>query len=443
MVDATATDHSALMTPPARQAQLCVSLVHHPDPALIGASRALEAAAPLVLGRGADALGAGRLDEKRLSRRHAELSLRSGKVRLRDLGSRNGTTLNGAPVTEATLEEGDVIGVGGLLLLVHRGEPRAERSTHPTMCGVSAAMGDALVGIAKAARQDINVLIVGETGTGKELAARELHRQSGRAGAFVAFDCASVAPGVVQSELFGHLKGAYTGAETRRRGVVEQARGGTLFLDEVGDATAALQAALLRLLETRTFRAVGSSETRRADARFVAATLHRVDQPGAASGFREDLAARLAGWVVHLPPLRARREDIPHLAMHLGAQRAGRPVRFDRAAMLRLLRHDWPRNVRGLKAAVDRLVIEGGGESVLRLASLADPEGWLGPAADEDLPEATRGRGTNPGARALREALARHGGNVKAVAKVLGTSRTSLYKWIKDAGLDLDEVRRR
>jgi len=285
--------------------------------------------------------------------------------------------------------------------------------------------------LARAAPTPLPVLLLGETGTGKERAARGVHALSGRRGPFVAVSAAALPDGLLEAELFGHARGAFTGAVDARDGFVAAADGGTLFLDEIGDASPALQARLLRLLAEGAYRRVGETKERRADVRVVAATHVDLARERARGRFRDDLWYRLAAIEVALPPLRARGADVLRLADVLLSRRA--PARrFDAAARRILARHAWPGNVRELEAAVAHAVL------------FAPDDGAIGPAA---LPPRVRvaagGACRNEGtlarglaadeARRLDEALAATGGARAAAARLLGLSRQGLWKKLKRA----------
>ena len=294
--------------------------------------------------------------------------------------------------------------------------------------------------IARLAARDTTVLLVGETGTGKELAARALHDASGRRGDFCALNCAGVSEQLIESELFGHEKGAFSGAAARHIGLAEAADGGTLFLDEIGDATPALQSSLLRFLQEREIRRVGSTTTIQVDARVVAAT-HR-DLRGS-SGFREDLYARLARVVIDLPPLRTRIEDVPLLVRQFVQDYAGGPRAVDWRLMLAILGHTWPRNVRELQAFVERAVIDAADQPLRAtgaLRALLEPRAAVDDQA-VDVQAAPSSRAIRPSDDELRELLDCHRGNVTAVASELGAGRNTVYRWMKSAGLDLTKFR--
>jgi DNA-binding NtrC family response regulator len=313
-------------------------------------------------------------------------------------------------------------------------ENRILRHDVPRMIAESPAMRPVLDLIARVGPSEANVLVTGEHGTGKELIARILHSSSPRAArAMVTVNVGGLSEGVFESEVFGHERGAFTGARAERVGRFELADGGTLFLDEIANVPLAQQAKLLRVLQTGEFERVGSSRTRRASVRLVSATNANVRGEVAAGRFREDLLFRINTVEIHLPALRDRREDIPLLAndfLQRHAQRSRRPVQgFEPEAMAALLAHPWPGNVRELDHAVERAVLLAAGERV----STGDI-GLTAPAIDGPgtferltLDEVER--------ELIRRALKRSGGNVSEAAKLLGLSRSALYRRLERHGL--------
>jgi two-component system nitrogen regulation response regulator GlnG len=238
----------------------------------------------------------------------------------------------------------------------------ADATQADRIVGQSSAMQEVYKSIGRFAPQDVTVLIQGESGTGKELVARALFQHSGRADRpFLAINCAAIPEGLLESELFGHEKGAFTGADRQRVGKFEQANGGTLFLDEIGDMAPATQAKVLRVLQDQRFERVGGRETVTVDVRLIAATNRRLDEMVAAGRFREDLYYRLNGVTIRLPPLRERREDVPRLVTHfvrVVSEKLGKDVRaVTPEAMQALSAHDWPGNVRELQNAIRYAVI--------------------------------------------------------------------------------------
>jgi DNA-binding NtrC family response regulator len=323
--------------------------------------------------------------------------------------------------------------------------PGGERAeVAPSLVGMSDALSsvrraiDLVTGLATGKQRA--VLVTGETGTGKELVAAALHERSGRPGKLVPVNCAALAEGTLASELFGHVRGAFTGASGDRPGLVRSAHKGTLLLDEIGEMPAALQAQLLRVLESGRVRPVGASEDISVDALVVGATNRDLVAEVSAGRFRADLYARLGQWLIHLPPLRERREDLPYLVRHLAAQAGAgeRAMSVELAEALHV--HPWPLNVRGLR-------------NVLSITALASPPG--GPL--DLLPEVAAALAASrmlapeqqeeqdprkvPTADELVQALERFHGKVVAVARHYGCTRPQLYRWMKKRGLDPQSFR--
>jgi DNA-binding NtrC family response regulator len=303
----------------------------------------------------------------------------------------------------------------------------------PFMIAESARMRPVLDLMARIAPSDANVLITGEHGTGKELVAQWLHSASARAARpFIAVNLGGLADGVFESELFGHVKGAFTDARTDRTGRFELADGGSLFLDEVANVSLAAQAKLLRVLQTREVERVGSARARRVDVRIMAATNAVLPDEVAAGRFREDLLFRLNTIEIALPPLRDRRDDILPLARYFldrhAAHYGRRGIAFDNGAVHALLEYAWPGNVRQLENSVERAVLMATGRTVQAAdLGLRPPAG--GPGArleDMTLEEAER--------VLIERALARFDGNVSAAAKALGVSRSALYRRLESNG---------
>jgi two-component system response regulator HydG len=305
--------------------------------------------------------------------------------------------------------------------------------------GVSPAMRRIVERIRKAARNKLTVLILGETGTGKDLIAEAVHKQSGRANRpMKSVNCAGLNENLLESELFGHVRGAFTGAVTDRKGYFLAADGSTLFLDEIGDMPPNMQAKLLRALERREITPVGSTDVRRADVRVIAATNTDLQKLVEDGRFREDLYYRLNQWVIEVPPLRERREDIPILADYL-RQRANKSQRTDctgisSEAMGYLTKYYWPGNVRELANVIEALVVEAESRQI----------------EADDLPERVRGsREIVPAAASgmvgltmaqvermmIERTLQATGGNREQAAKVLGIGTRTLYRKIKEYGL--------
>jgi DNA-binding NtrC family response regulator len=309
--------------------------------------------------------------------------------------------------------------------------------------GGADSMRDVYRVIRRVAPTDVTVLITGESGTGKELVARALHDESRRsARPFVAVNCSAIPADLVESELFGHMRGAFTGADRDRTGVFEAASGGTLFLDEIGDLAESAQAKLLRALEERSITRVGATAPTNVDVRVVAATNRALDVMVKDGTFREDLLYRLAIVQLELPPLRERRDDILPLAVHFiahFAERHGVPaLPLGEAARRALLSHAWPGNVRELRNAIERALVLAEGDHIDTGDLPAAITGSMVPlspadAALAELPYAdARDRVLEAFDRAfLNAALERHGGNVSATARALGLHRQSLQKLLR------------
>jgi two-component system response regulator AtoC len=330
------------------------------------------------------------------------------------------------------------------------GREAAASTTQAPLVSSSPAMREVNELVARAARSTATVLIRGESGTGKELAARAIHDQSRRSkGPFVVIHCAALPDTLLESELFGHEKGAFTGAVCRKPGRIELADGGTLFLDEIGDVPLTMQVKLLRVLQERTFERLGGTESVKVDVRFVAATHQDLDAMVRAKAFREDLYYRLSVVPIVTPPLRARTGDIAPLvarfAAMFGPPNGKADVVIERDAVERLGRESWPGNVRELQNFVERLVVLADGSTITR----ADVERELGrsltlssPAQAPSLsPGSSTPASTLDGLRraterdALVEALARVQGNRTLAARILGVSRRTLYNKLAEHGV--------
>jgi len=319
---------------------------------------------------------------------------------------------------------------------------RLRREAGPQeMAGSGPAMQRLLELVRRTAPSEGRVLVTGENGTGKELVARAIHEQSRRrTGPFVKLNCAAVPAELIESELFGHERGAFTGAVAARRGKFEQADGGTLFLDEVGDMPAAMQAKVLRVLQEGELERVGGQQTLKVDVRVVAATNKHLEAEVKAGRFREDLYYRLAVVPIHAPPLRERREDVPELAVRFlveACERNGRrPMRLAREAVLVLQGHDWPGNVRELRNLVERLAILCDGPEISEDDVAAVLPGARRPRADRFRPGASFHDLVEEAEREIvLGALDAHGDNVSDTARALGLERSHLYKKMRALGI--------
>ncbi len=399
------------------------------------------------------------LDHPSVAPEHCVIAGADCQYRVRSLVTSQPVRVNGHPVEELLLEHGDEIGVGDyvLLYLVFEGEtPPGLRSRsaldsvrmgnsvsgprgplHHDMVGASEAMQAVYEFVARVAPTDATVLLLGESGTGKELAARAIHRNSPRAGRpFVAINCAALNENLLESELFGHEKGAFTGAVTQKRGKLEIAEGGTLFLDEIGELAPALQAKLLRVLQEREFERVGGTRAIRVDLRVVAACNRDLAEAVRRGAFRADLFYRLNVVSLRMPALRERKDDIPLLAEFFAARFRERSARrvlgFAPETLRRMLAYDWPGNVRELENAVERAIVLGAGE-------------WIQP---QDLPEAVlsavpeaepstdyRGSVLEARRRTVLRALEQARGNYTEAARLLGIHPNNLHRLTRTLGL--------
>jgi DNA-binding NtrC family response regulator len=431
-------------------------------PSALSARWSLAGLASVHLGRGSDRRSDRtsteltiRVPDRWMSSRHARIESSFGRWVLVDTDSKNGTVVNGQPSRRAVLGDGDLIELGHTLFLflervpMHDDDPRdvdlgQSRLASPGLATLLPEYARELARLREVAGSEIPILIEGESGTGKELLARAAHAVSGRPGEFVAVNCGALPANLVESELFGYKRGAFSGANADQPGLVRAADGGTLFLDEIGDLPAASQAALLRVLQEREVMPLGGTRPVSVDLRVVAATHRDLDEMLGAGQFRHDLFARLAGFRIEVPSLSERRTDVGLLIgllhQRLFATPDGAPPHpgFDVEAARMLLRYPWPLNVREL-------------EQTLATAAVLAKQGEVGP---DHLPEAVR-TGKAPGAPrsvVLHEAdqrqrdelvaqLREHQGNISAVARAMGKDRKQIQRWIKRFALQVTEYR--
>jgi two-component system, NtrC family, response regulator HydG len=305
-----------------------------------------------------------RIDDPEISRRHAALEVSGDRLRVTDLSSTNGTYVDGVCVLDAMLFGGETLRLGGTslhaeLTAVKRPEPQA-RASFGRLIGASPAMRSLYSLCDRLAASTVPVIIEGQTGTGKEVLAEALHEASPRAQApYVVFDCSAVQANLAEAELFGHERGAFTGAIGSRKGMFELAHGGTLFIDEIGDLDPALQPKLLRAVERGEVRRIGSDRLIRFDVRILAATRRDLDQEVSAGRFRDDLFHRLAVTRIELPPLRSRVGDVAVLARHFWQAMGGDLRMLPADVVARWERYQWPGNVRELRNAVARMLAIG------------------------------------------------------------------------------------
>lgn len=410
-------------------------MVHRGDDATV---LVVEESERVVVGRATDADL--HLDDGKVSRRHTEIGLRDGQLYVRDLGGRNGTKVAGTLVRneERSLGRGQEVRIGKVrLVVVSVPAPRAAVAPGEDIVVEDPKTKEVVALARRLSEVPTTVLLHGETGVGKEVVAELIHRRSARStAAFVALSCAAVPATLLESELFGHEKGAFTGATATKRGYLETADGGTLFLDEIGELSPEVQVKLLRVLETRRVQRVGGREEIAIDVRVICATHRDLEAMAQRGQFREDLYYRVAGFVLEIPPLRERRADIAPLVDRFltdFAAQTGMPrPEISERAMSKLMGHGWPGNVRELRNAVEHAVVLAGGATI-------EPE---------HLPRTVNGASTMPGApaagatmkeavehaerRAIEEALRAADGHRGKAAELLGVSKRTLqYKLAK------------
>jgi transcriptional regulator of acetoin/glycerol metabolism len=414
----------------------------------------------LVLGRGDDC-GA-RLPGGGTSRQHAEIAQRGALFSIRDLGSTNGTFVNGARIEQSFLALGDVVRLGDWIAIVVRA-PLAEPGgtafgeLAPGVLG-GPVFRPVLETVRRAARSTLPIIVEGETGTGKEVLARTVHHESGRAGAFVAVNCAALPASLAEGELFGYRKGAFTGADRANLGMFRAADGGTLLLDEIVDMPLALQAKVLRVLEQQEVMPLGESRAVPIDLRVVAAAQYPLQQAVAERRFRGDLLARLNGVTVRIPSLRERKEEIPFLFQRLlQSHSQGSPPEVEPGLIEQRCLYDWPFNVRELDLAARRLLALHGSERSLRRSHLpaellaargtpgsgAPPPQALEPPVAQLTDRRSEPHLQNENARsALLDALRANGGNVARAAAAVGITRQRAYRLMEaETDVKLEDLR--
>jgi transcriptional regulator with GAF, ATPase, and Fis domain len=392
------------------------------------------------------------LTDDTVSRHHCELLRAPDGVHVRDLESTNGTRVDGTRIREAVLGAGQVLKVGEVEISIRPTQQRMEvlpsdKTSFGGAIGQSLAMRSIFGVFERIAPTDATVLLEGETGTGKDVLARSIYQLSTRAkGPFIVVDCGAVSYSLIESELFGHERGAYTGAVSSRQGAFELADNGTVFLDEIGELPLDVQPKLLRVLETKELRKVGGNKTIKTNVRVIAATKRDLGREVQAGKFREDLYFRLAVVPVTVPPLRARREDIPALVTHMlraaSAVAGGEPLTVSGETMQALMAHDWPGNVRELRNVLERAVYMAQATGSRELGGIALPSGGTGPQdATFHFEQGKSYRETRAKydaefeRRYVKWLLGRHSGNVSAAAREAKMDRKHLHDIAKKHGL--------
>ena len=412
-----------------------------------------------VLGR----TGPHAIDHETVSRQHATVVATAGGVGLQDMGSRNGTRLNGKFVSAAvTIGNQDIVRLGDVLLVVDVAAADVESWQQPllgALPGRSQLVDRVRQQLFRALSDTAPVLVLGETGTGKERVAQAVHHLSGRQGPFVAVNCAGLSAQLFESELFGHERGAFTGAQAAKPGLFRAAQSGTIFLDEIGEIALDSQAKLLRTLQEHEVRPVGAVHAIPVNVRVVAATNADLGRRVESGEFRRDLLARLAFWELELPPLRLRKIDVLDWIRYFqGTQSNTQPSAvapsFTPDATELLLVHDWPDNLRGLQRVVHRLAAFATA-SPIEKKLLLDVCPELGPARPvppletcmvDALPSLPRtllskapGAEERPTPDELKRVFEATSGNVRATAKHFGKDRRQIYRWLKQMGIERQE----
>ncbi|MBI5535215.1 MAG: sigma 54-dependent Fis family transcriptional regulator [Deltaproteobacteria bacterium] len=420
-----------------------ISVIEGPDS---GLTFTIDAARPSSVLIGQGPACEIRLSDREVSRRHASLEVIGRRLRILDLASTNGTYVDGLGVNDGWLVGDELVRVGRTALRVEAGASAAAptvtgEGAFGKVVGASLEMRRLYTLCERMAASDVPVIIEGETGTGKEVLAEALHEQGPRAqGPFVVFDCTAVPPNLLEAELFGHERGAFTGAVGARKGVFEQAHGGTLLIDEIGDLDLNLQPKLLRAIERCEVRRIGGDRPIKVDVRLIAATRRDLDKAVQAGRFRDDLFHRLAVGRVELPPLRKRQGDVPVLVRHFCKQLGAARSQVPDDVVVGWEEYAWPGNVRELRNAVARYLALGEASHLQRATVLepVDPEPFpaseaaQAPAGDLieqviaqalPLPVARQRVVEEFERRYIERVLAEHGGNVARAANASGIAR--------------------
>jgi DNA-binding NtrC family response regulator len=388
------------------------------------------------------------IDDPHVSARHCEISLIPAGIKLVDLDSRNGTKVHGIAVNSALLEPGVVITIGTTQIRFEEDAVDSDEDEDSTdgdalgfegpsrfgdALGHSPAMRRVFGVLQRIAPTDLSITILGETGTGKDVLARAIHDASPRRSApFVVFDCGAAAPTLIESQLFGHERGAFTGAVDERRGAFEQAHGGTLFLDEIGELSIDLQPKLLRVLEQKRVGRLGSQTERPIDVRIVCATNRELEREVAAGRFRQDLFFRVNVAVVRLPPLRDRREDLVPLIQLFASLTEGLEVSPEAFGIL--TSYDWPGNVRELRNVIQSAAAVSDGKLLRPRDFILFSGSHRAPTLD-GLPLAGRTLESIESA-AIRQTLQQFAGNKTQAARALGIAPSTLYAKLKKYALE-------
>ncbi|MCA9521115.1 MAG: sigma 54-interacting transcriptional regulator [Myxococcales bacterium] len=412
------------------------------------AERVLLEDGTLEIGRDRSVFPRGPLEDSRISRRHARIVCDECCV-LEDLGSTNGTFVNGTRIERRPLARGDVIRMGDTFFVFDVEAEDPLTGADCAVIGLSSVASAIRSEIVACAALDSTVLVVGEAGVGKDLIATELHRLSRRKGTFVAVNCGAIPESLMESELFGHQRGAFSGAVSNKQGLFAAAQDGTIFLDEIGETPLAMQVKLLRVLQNREVRPVGATESFRTNARVICATNRDMVDAVQSKTFRADLYSRITQWMFRVPPLRQRLSDIPSLMMSFLERSETRKISADLIAAF--VSHSWPFNVRELRDLLQVCVHTSPETEILftpratrqleenrRLTPSSAPRRETAEADEEAVAESDG----ELGPQALRRLLRENGGNVNRVAQRLGKHRNQLYRLMKRFQIDPADFRR-
>ena len=421
-------------------------------PTALSARYELDGVSEVVIGRGqsrSSSRDGGRLSitvpDDWMSSRHVRIHNSFGRWIVEDQGSKNGSTLAGRPIVRHELSDGDRLELGHTIFGFYvqapltPGDPDIDlEGTQPDgMTTLAPGFASELAKFSRLAGSDVPVLLLGESGTGKEVLARAFHGCSQRPGKLVAVNCGAIPDSLVESELFGHKKGAFSGAFSESPGLVQAADGGTLFLDEIADLPSLSQAALLRVLQEREVRPVGAAHTVPVDIRLVSATHRDLPALVLAGTFREDLYARVSGFRIRVPPLRQRRED---LGLLIGALMShidlSSPVTIELEAARYLFDYSWPRNIRELKTTLRAATVLADGTRVTRDHLPNDLD-----RVEPSTPTPTLSATDTAHRAELVTLLTQHAGNISAIAREIGKDRKQIHRWLKRYGLDASSYR--
>jgi DNA-binding NtrC family response regulator len=392
-----------------------------------------------------------RLSDPTVSGVHCEIHVSERSIVIKDYGSTNGTWVEGVRINDGEVRPGAVVRVGNSAFRIDSGNAPAfvavsERTSFGELVGASLEMRRVYAILERIAETSSTILVEGETGTGKDVVARSIHAASARAhGPYVPVDCGAIPESLIETELFGHVRGAFSGAVGERKGVFEEAYGGTLFLDEIGEMPLSIQSKLLRAIETRSIRRVGSNTERHVDVRLIAATNRWLAECVNNGSFREDLYYRLAVVDVKLPPLRSRREDIPILAQHFYRMLEGPDATIPESFLAFLSSKSWPGNIRELRNFIERSVSLGFVDEAStphRSKDTPTDAAAAGPVVPLHLPlkDARQAWTESFESVYVRSMLKKTGGNLTRAAELAGVNRRFMQRLVARLGIRASEV---